>query len=90
MSLCLSVSFCLSLSVSHERWHWKQSTDYKGGTLDIGVGGGGAGVFAWPFLYFTREMESFIFSPQDKLYISTMPCGQLFIFPANIGLFISP
>ena len=28
-------------------------------------------------------MESFIFSPQDRLYISTMPCGQLFISPAN-------
>ena len=37
----------------------------RGPPLDIG--GGGAGFLAWPF--FTRETESFISSPQDRLYM---------------------
>ena len=40
---------------------------YKGPPLDSWPGGGGAGVIAWPFFYFPREMERF-FSPQDRLY----------------------
>ena len=47
----------------------------RGPPLDIWVGGGvggggGGGIFAWSiFIYFTREIENCIFSPQDRLGI---------------------
>ena len=49
------------------------------------ISGGGAGVFACKFLfiYFAREMESFIFFHLriGCTCISTTPCGYLFISP---------
>ena len=43
----------------------------KGAAIIIsGEGGGGAGVFAWPFFYFTREMESFIFSQISPIFLT--------------------
>ena len=74
----------------------------RGPSLDI-LGGGGEFFCLTIFIYFTREIESFIFvhlrigwkylfqylyliifistSFVDKIFISTMPCGHLFILP---------
>ena len=73
----------------------------KGPPLDIG-GGGGLEFLPGHFYFFTREMESFIFSPQDRLeiflstfilYLFQLPLWIKYLSPPclNCGhLFISP
>ena len=54
----------------------------SGAPLNIG-GGGGAGVFDWPFLFISqgRWKASFCFTSCRVACISTMPCGHFFISP---------
>ena len=64
---------------------------YKGATIRYLGGGGGAGVFAWPFFFnFTREMESLIFSPHMIGCNSTMHCAHLLFHPFSSKKYLFP
>ena len=57
-----------------------------GTPLDI-VGGGGAGVFVWPLFLFHKGDGKLYFIHLRIGFISTMPCGHIFIsliFPTKI------
>ena len=58
----------------------------KGVTI-IDIGGGGAGVFAWPILFISQgRLKALFFSPQDRLeifilYLFQPPLWIKYLFP---------
>ena len=68
-SLTRSLTHSLTHTHTHTHTHTQAGRKYiRGPPLD----NGGTGVFAWPFFYFTTEMDSFTFSPQDRIGCMTV------------------
>ena len=57
----------------------------RGAPLEVGGGGGCLAIY----IYFTSEMESFLFSPQDRLYFHQAFLFISSMFPTKIFIKIT-